>query len=61
MARYNDPLAAPIAKGDQVGEIIAEQNGVVIARAPLVAMDKVSKTQFLGRVFRNLRVMFGGR
>lgn len=59
LARYNDPMPAPIKKGAQVGEIIAEQNGRVIARAPLIAMDKVSKTQFLGRVVENIMVMFG--
>lgn len=59
LARYNDPMPAPIKKGAQVGEIIAEQNGRVIARAPLIAMDKLSKTQFFGRVFENIMVMFG--
>lgn len=61
LARYDDPLPAPIKKGAQVGEIIAEHNGRVIARAPLVARDKVSKTQFFGRVIRNIKVMFGGK
>ncbi len=61
LARYNDPMPAPIAKGAVVGEIIAENNGVVIARAPLVATERVSKTQFLGRVIRNIRVIFGGK
>lgn len=61
LARYEDPLPAPIKKGDTIGEIIAEQNGRVIARAQLVALDKVGKTQFLGRVIKNLKVIFGGR
>lgn len=61
LARYNDPVAAPVAAGAQIGEIIAEQNGRVIARAPLVADGRVSKIQFLGRVFRNLNVIFGGK
>lgn len=61
LARYEDPLPAPIAKGAVVGEIIVENNGVVIARAPLVAMDRVSKTQFIGRIIRNIRVIFGGK
>lgn len=59
LARYNDPVPAPVNKGDKVGEIIAEKNGEVIARAPLIAMDKVSKTQFFGRVFKNIMVMLG--
>lgn len=59
LARYDDPVPAPIAKGDKIGEIIAEKNGKVIARAPLIAMDKVSKTQFFGRVIKNIKVILG--
>lgn len=59
LARYDDPIPAPVKKGDKIGEIIAEKNGEVIARAPLIAMDKVSKTQFFGRVVKNIRVMLG--
>lgn len=59
LARYDDPVPAPIAKGDKIGEIIAEKNGEVIARAPLIAMDKVSKTQFVGRVIKNIKVILG--
>lgn len=61
LARYNEPIPAPVKKGQVVGEIIAQQNGREIARAPLIAMDKVSKTQFLGRIIKNIVVMFGGR
>jgi len=61
LARYDDPAPAPIAQGQKIGEIIAEQNGRVIARAPLIAMNKVSKTQFFGRVIKNIGVIFGGR
>ncbi len=61
LARYDDPLPTPISKGARIGEIIAEQNGRVIARAPLIAMDRVSKTQFFGRVIKNIQVIFGIR
>ena len=61
LARYEDPIAAPVRKGDVVGEIIAEQNGRVIARAPLVAQDKVGKTWFFGRIAKNLAIIFGGK
>ena len=59
LARFNEPVAAPIGVGDEIGELIAEQNGRVIARAPLVANERVRKIQFIGRVIKNIRVMFG--
>jgi D-alanyl-D-alanine carboxypeptidase (penicillin-binding protein 5/6) len=60
LARYNEPLPAPVKKGERIGEIIAELNGRVVARAPLVAADNVSKIQFIGRIIKNLNVIFGG-
>ena len=59
LARFNDPVAAPVYAGDEIGQLIAEQNGQIVATAPLIAKDKVSKTQFLGRVIKNIKVMFG--
>ena len=59
LARFNEPVAAPIQAGDEIGQLIAEQNGRVLASAPLVAKDKVSKTQFLERAFKNIKVIFG--
>ncbi|MBQ8294154.1 MAG: D-alanyl-D-alanine carboxypeptidase [Alphaproteobacteria bacterium] len=61
LARYDEPVTAPVRSGDVIGELIAEQNGTVLARAPLVAKDKVSKTQFLGRVIRNIKFMIWGK
>ncbi|MBQ5700224.1 MAG: D-alanyl-D-alanine carboxypeptidase [Alphaproteobacteria bacterium] len=59
LARFDEPVAAPVRAGDEIGKLIAEQNGRVIATAPLIAKDKVSKTQFFGRVIKNIKVMFG--
>lgn len=59
LARYDDPLPAPINQGDKVGEIIAEKDGQIIARAPLVAKDTVKKTILFGRAVRNVMVMLG--
>lgn len=59
LVRYDDPVVAPVHAGDNIGEIIAEQNGRVIARAPIVAKDTVKKTQFFGRVFKNIKVILG--
>ena len=59
LARYNDPLPAPVRTGDKIGEIIAQRDGREIARAPLVAQNTVKKTLFFGRVIKNIRVIFG--
>ena len=59
LARANAPVAAPVKAGDVIGELIAEKNGRIIARAPLVAKDTVKKIQFLGRVIENIKVIFG--
>ena len=59
LARFNDPVAAPVYAGDTVGQLIAEQNGRIVASAPLVAKNKVSKIQFLGRAVKNIKVIFG--
>ena len=61
LARFNDPAPAPIAAGDTLGEIIAELDGRIIARAPLVAADNVKKVRFLGRIMRNISVMIKGK
>ena len=59
LARYDEPIAAPVRAGDVVGELIAEQNGRVIARAPMIAQNKVRKTILFGRVFKNIKVLLG--
>ena len=59
VARYNDPVSAPVKAGDKVGEIIAQKNGQVIASAPLIAQNDVKKTILFGRLIKNIRVIFG--
>lgn len=61
LARFEKPIAAPIMAGQKIGEVIIENNGDVVKRVPLVAKNKVRKIQFLGRVFKNLYVMFWGK
>ena len=61
LARFNDPASAPIVVGDKLGEIIAEQNGRIIARAPIVAADGVKKVRFFNRLVRNISVMIRGK
>lgn len=59
LARFDDPVMAPVNKGDKIGELVAEQNGRVIARAPMVAGKSVRKIRFMGRVMQNIKVIFG--
>ena len=59
LVRYDDPITAPVNANDKIGEIIAQQNGRVIARAPIVAKENVRKTVLFGRLFKNVKVMLG--
>ena len=61
LARFNEPVAAPIYVGDEIGELIAEQDGRVIKRAKLVAKNRVKKIQFIRRIIKNAQVIFSGR
>lgn len=59
LVRYDEPLQAPVRTGDKIGQIIAEQNGTVVARATLVAKENVKKIQFVSRIIKNIKVIFG--
>ena len=61
LARYEEPIAAPIKAGQHIGEIVIEQDGDIVKRIPMVAKNKVRKIQFFGRVFKNISVMLGGK
>ena len=58
LARYEEPLSAPVRQGEKIGEIIAELDGQVVARAPLVAKERVGKIQFFARIIKNIQVIF---
>lgn len=59
VARYSEPLRAPVRIGDVIGEIIATKDGAEIARMPLVASEKVGRTRFIGRIWQNIKIIFG--
>lgn len=61
MARFEEPIAAPIKAGQRIGEVVIEKNGDIVKRVPLVAKDRVRKIQFFGRVFKNISVMIWGK
>ena len=61
MARYEEPIAAPIKAGQEIGTVVIEKDGDIVKRIPLVAKNKVRKIQFFGRVFKNISVMIRGK
>ena len=61
LARFDEPISAPVKKGQKIGEVVIEKNGDTIKRIPLVAKNKVRKIQFFGRIIKNIVVMFGGK
>lgn len=61
LARYQEPIPAPIRKGDKIGEIIIQKNGQIVTRAPLVAAERVGKIQFLARIIKNISVIINGK
>lgn len=61
LARYEEPIAAPVKIGQEVGTVVIEKDGDVIKRIPLVAKTKVRKIQLFGRVFKNISVMIWGK
>ncbi|MCL2748465.1 MAG: D-alanyl-D-alanine carboxypeptidase [Alphaproteobacteria bacterium] len=58
LARYEEPLPAPIREGEKIGEIIVQQDGKIIARASLIAKERVGKVQFFARIMKNLQMIF---
>jgi len=61
LARYEEPVSAPVKKGQQIGEVVIEKNGDIVKRIPLVAKNKVRKIQFFGRIIKNISVLLRGK
>ena len=61
MARYDEPIAAPVKVGQEIGTLVIEKDGDVIKRIPMVAKERVRKIQFFGRVLKNISVLIWGK
>ena len=57
--RYNGPIQAPIAKGQQVAELVVTMPDGTVQRTPLVAAEEVEEAGFFGRFWIGLKQLVG--
>ena len=57
--RYKGPLAAPIAKGQQVAELVITTGDTPPQVVPLVAGEDVGQAGFFGRIWLGLKQLLG--
>ena len=57
--RYNGPLVAPIAKGQEVAQLVVTTGDTPPQIVPLVAGEDVGKAGFFGRIWLGFKQLFG--
>ncbi|MDQ2640442.1 MAG: D-alanyl-D-alanine carboxypeptidase [Pseudomonadota bacterium] len=57
-ASIQGPLVAPLAAGAPVGQYIVRVGDEVVARVPLVALQKVEEAGFFGRMIDSVKLWF---
>jgi D-alanyl-D-alanine carboxypeptidase (penicillin-binding protein 5/6) len=57
--RYNGPLVAPIAKGQEVAQLVVTTGDTPPQVVPLVAGEDVGRAGFFGRIWLGLKSLFG--
>jgi D-alanyl-D-alanine carboxypeptidase (penicillin-binding protein 5/6) len=57
--RYQGPIAAPIAKGQQVAELVITTGDTPPQVVPLVAGEDVGRAGFFGRIWAGLKQLVG--
>ena len=57
--RYEGPLVAPIAKGQEVAQLVVTTGDTPPQIVPLVAGEDVGKAGFFGRIWIGLKSLFG--
>lgn len=58
MARYTQPLMAPVEQDQQVGTVAFSIDDHVIASEPLMTLSDVPQAGFVGRMIDKVRMMF---
>ena len=53
----NDTISAPVAKGDQIGELVIYKQDKEISRYPLVAAENVKKASLMQIYFRMIKTL----
>ena len=56
-----ESVAAPVKKGDKIGEIIYKTDGVELGRADIVADEDIEKISFLTLLPRMFKTMIGAK
>jgi len=57
--RYQGPLVAPIAKGQEVAQLVITTGDTPPQTVPLIAGEDVGKAGFFGRIWLGLKSLFG--
>jgi D-alanyl-D-alanine carboxypeptidase (penicillin-binding protein 5/6) len=57
--RYQGPIAAPIAKGDHIADLVITTPDTPPQIVPLVAGEDVGKAGFFGRIWLGLKSLIG--
>jgi D-alanyl-D-alanine carboxypeptidase (penicillin-binding protein 5/6) len=57
--RYEGPLVAPIAKGQEVAQLVVTTADTPPQVVPLVAGEDVGRAGFFGRIWLGLKSLFG--
>src|SRR3954447_25510525 len=57
--RYDGPLVAPIAKGQEVAQLVVTTGDTPPQVVPLVAGEDVGKAGFFGRIWASIESLFG--
>ncbi|MBP6019487.1 MAG: D-alanyl-D-alanine carboxypeptidase [Burkholderiaceae bacterium] len=58
VARYTQPLIAPLAKGTKVGTLTLSLDGKTLRENSLYVMDDVQEAGFFGRIWDKIRLLF---